>query len=100
MQQAYTITVINAVGETAARIELRANIFPNPSTEQVQLHIEGDLPEDLQYQLFDANGRLLQTNRIATSQTSIALDNVAAATYYLKVLHGTAELKQFKVVKN
>ena len=45
-------------------------------------------------------GKLLRNEKITSNLTSIAMSNLVAATYFVKVIQGNKEIKTFKIVKN
>jgi hypothetical protein len=45
------------------------------------------------------NGKLLQHEKVTVNQTSIVMSNLVPATYFVKVIRGSKELKTFKVIK-
>jgi hypothetical protein len=54
----------------------------------------------LQFQLYDMNGKLLQSEKITGNQKSIVITNLVPATYFVKVIQGNKEVKTFKIIKN
>jgi hypothetical protein len=49
--------------------------------------------------LYDMNGKLLQSEKIAGKQTSIVMSNLVTATYFVKVVQGNKEVKTFIIIK-
>ena|SRR5690554_6760371 len=99
VQQPFEISVVTAI-EEAKGINLSVTAYPNPTTDNLTLHIRDFELSDLFYQLYDMNGILLQSERITGTRTSIAMINLAPATYFLKVAQGNREVKSFKIIKN
>ena len=54
----------------------------------------------LSYQLYDMQGKLLQSEKITGNQTSIIMSNLVPANYFVKVIQGNKEVKTFKIIKN
>jgi hypothetical protein len=52
------------------------------------------------FHLFDINGKLLQSGEIISTQTSISMNTLAPATYFVKVMQEGKEVKTFKIIKN
>lgn len=98
VQQAFEISIISAI-EEAQDINLRISVYPNPASDYLELKVESEKLKDINYQLYDTNGKLLQSEKITENQTSIAMFNFVPATYFLKVTQGKKEVKTFKVVK-
>ncbi len=81
-------------------ITLEMVVFPNPTTAFVNLSIPNYTSENLKYQLFDINGRVIQNQKITQSETSISLAELANAIYLLQVSDDNKLLKTFKIIKN
>jgi len=58
-------------------IKLMMIVYPNPTNAFVNLKIENHSLENLQYQLFDNNGRQIHSQKITTSETQISMENFA-----------------------
>ena len=98
VQQPYEISVVTGIEQTA--INLVVTAYPNPTTDYLTLSIsEFDL-SNLSYQLYDMQGKLLQSEKITGNQTSIAMSNLVPATYFVKVTQNNREVKTFKIIKN
>lgn len=95
VQQPYEISVLS-VSEQAENISLSA--YPNPSTDYLYLTSSEEI-SDLSYQLFDMNGRLLQSEKIVGNQTNIYMQDLVSATYFVKVNQGNKTVKTFKIIK-
>ncbi|MCX8055438.1 MAG: T9SS type A sorting domain-containing protein, partial [Ignavibacteria bacterium] len=98
VQQPYEISVVSSV-EEAKSITLSVSAYPNPATDYLQLQIEGEMIENLSYQLVDITGKLLQNQQILNNQTTIIISNYVSSTYFLKVFQGNKEIKTFKIIK-
>jgi hypothetical protein len=97
VQQGYAVTVISSQAGTDG---ITCTVYPNPATDYVQLDIAGSTASNLQYQLTDQHGRLLQQGAAAIGSTRIELGDRAQATYYLRVADGSKDLKSFQIIKN
>ena len=97
VQQAFEISVVGTV--EANDIQLSALTYPNPSTDFLILEIKDFKPSVLSFQLFDMQGKLLQSQVLTDSQTRLAMDKLEPAVYFVKVIEGSKEVKTFKVVK-
>ena len=97
VQQPFTITVLG--NEDYPGIELKAVVFPNPTTNYINLIITNVVAEDLSYQLFDMNRRIISSHKITNQETIIPMERLASATYLLYVLDQNSQLKVFKIIK-
>ena len=99
VQQPYEITIISAIKE-ASGINLSVTAYPNPTTDKFILSCNDFDISNVSYQLFDMNGKLLQSKNITTSQTDISISNLVPAIYFVKVIQHNTEIKTFKIIKN
>ena len=95
VQQPYEISVLSVV-EQAENISL--SVYPNPSTDYLYLTSSDEI-SNLSYQLFDMNGKLLQSEKIVGNQTNINMQGLVSATYFVKVSQGNKTVKSFKIIK-
>ena len=61
VQQPYEISVVTGLEESAG-INLTLSAFPNPTTNVLQLKIENYSKENMSYQIYDINGKLLENS--------------------------------------
>ena len=99
VQQPYEISVVTGL-EEAKGINLSVSAYPNPATDYLTLSIDNFDISNLSYQLYDMNGKLLQSEKITGNQTSIIMSNLVRANYLVKVIQGNKEVKTFKIIKN
>ena len=102
VQQPYEISVVISI-EEAKDINLTLAAYPNPTNDYLELKVDASTTLSLQsmsYQLFDITGKLLQSEKITSCQTSIVMKNFVAATYFVKIIEGNKEIKTFKIIKN
>jgi hypothetical protein len=97
VQQPYEISVITGVDETA--IEMVMNVYPNPTTSFFSLEVKKEDLNDLEFTLFDMQGRVMENKRITTSKTTVDLEGLPIATYFLKVTDNNEIIKTFKILK-
>jgi len=98
VQQPYEIFTLG--NDDFPEIKLVMTVYPNPTTAFVNLKIENHPLENIQYQLFDNNGRQIHSQKITTSETQISMENLATAIYLLNVFEDNKVVKTFKIIKN
>lgn len=98
VQQTYEIST--TTGFENNEISLTMHVYPNPTTDLLQLKVESEKLQDLNYQLFDINGKLIESKKITSTTETIPMENFAIATYFLKVTNSNKEVKIFKIIKN
>lgn len=99
VQQPYEISVITAIEESKG-ITLEMIVYPNPATDFIWLKIESFEPENLRYQLYDNDGRVLQNNKVDGNEMSIEMSTYSSGIYFLKVIQDNKLVKTFKIIKN
>ena len=98
VQQPYEIYVIG-VPELAG-IFLEMMVYPNPTTAMVTLKVDGFQPERLSYSLSDGNGKILRSWAVNEAETTIDVEQLPTATYYLQVFDQSKPTNLFKIIKN
>ncbi|MHB1278529.1 MAG: T9SS type A sorting domain-containing protein [Bacteroidia bacterium] len=81
---------------------LDVNVYPNPTSNLVQVSMDLETRADLHIELYDIQGKLLQTITTPSVQgehlETLDLSGLAPGNYTLRVMHGS-DLATFKVVK-
>ena len=101
VQQPWEISVVTGIQE-ALGINIVVSAFPIPVTDFLILRVEDYDFEDLEYLLYDVSGRLLKEGKVTSSETTISMNNLVPAVYFLKVLQirpSYLEVKTFRIIK-
>ncbi|MCS4304197.1 T9SS type A sorting domain-containing protein [Chryseobacterium sp. BIGb0232] len=98
IQQPYEI--IPTLGVDIVEINLNLAIFPNPTTDILNLKIGFKDYSKYHYDLFDGSGKLLTSQSITQPQTQITMTPYPASIYLLKISKEGKNIKIFKVLKN
>ena len=96
VQQPYEISVVTGI-EEAKGINLSVTAYPNPTTDYLTLEVKDFELSALHFQLYDMNGKLLQSEKITGNQTSIVMGNFVPATYFVRVVKTSHDLSQQEV---
>ncbi len=99
VQQPFEISVVTGIKE-AKDISLSVSAYPNPTTDYLIVKVENYETANLQYVVYDINGKLLQTIKATGQETQIETINLVPANYFVKVLDNSREVKTFKIIKN
>jgi len=99
VQQAYEITNITGI-KTLLDITSQYAAFPNPTTDFIRLKVRDVSLENMFYQLSDMSGKLLEYKKVKDNETTIVMSQLQPATYFLKVIQNTKEVKLFKIIKH
>lgn len=98
LQQPYEIYALEA---TSAELNVNLSLYPNPTSEFVVISVKSETAIDnLRYELYDMDGRLLATSKMVSNETNIYMKNYASASYFVKVINNKNESKNFKINKN
>jgi hypothetical protein len=97
VQQPYEFFVVGIDG--SPDINLQLTVYPNPTNAKVTLNIGSLKPKGLNFYLFDATGKLLNSQVILSELTVVPMENLQPGTYVLKVSDGKSELRSFKIIK-
>jgi hypothetical protein len=97
VQQPYEIYSLG-INESVFSFDL--SLFPNPTTDLLNLTIKNFNGENLSYQLVDFNGKIIQTAAIKNEQTSINLSELPMASYFINLLENNQKVQSFKIIKN
>lgn len=98
LQQPYEISIVTGISE--ANVQLSFAVYPNPTANSVVLDIKDLDVTNLTYALFDVQGKMIKSSRISSKQTTIPMEELSKASYFLKVTDNNKEIKTFKIVKN
>ncbi len=98
VQQPYELITIGIKKNTED--DLTITIYPNPTPESISLKIVNNDLSDFYFELFDLNGKLLQSQKIQNEVTSIVMVNFSAACYFLKINKDKEAIKTFKIIKH
>jgi len=98
VQQPFEISVVLGSGNT--NINLAMQVYPNPTTDYLTLSINNYELTHFSFQLFDANGRIIERRKITSVSETIRMGGLPNAAYFLKVTDGNQLIKTFKIIKN
>ena len=98
VQQSFEIFTLS--GAEFENIKLEAVVYPNPTVSKVTLKISNFNLDDLNYQLFDIQGRSISMGKISNEETLFNMDAYPSSIYLLKINSNNKELKTFKIIKN
>jgi len=82
------------------RINLTFSAYPNPTIDILTLEVKKSDLSNLNYQLYNIQGKLLQSHKITEPKTNIIMSHLVPSVYFIKVTEGQKEIKTFKIIKN
>jgi hypothetical protein len=95
-QTKLTITAINVLREQKFSI----SAFPNPTNDFVNLKIEKGEIRDVEFTLFDLQGKVLSNRKIESTNTEVSLSGYNSGNYLLKIIQKGKEIQTFKIIKD
>ena len=84
VQQPYEI--YTTVGIEVMGISLELAAYPNPVSNVLTLYIGNYNNEKLIYQLYDMQGKLLDSKQVVNSSTTVDIQDLPVSTYLLNVI--------------
>jgi len=90
------LTVINNVGINETNQGNLFSVFPNPAQSIINVKTDSKLIGSA-YSIFDNKGRVVQTGKISSENTTIELSNFSSGIYMFNV--GENMKQSFKVIK-
>lgn len=98
IQQPYEIITLG--NDEFHEINLVMTAYPNPTVDVLNLVIVYDKLDDLAYNLFDINGKMIFGNsKIANSETSVSMHGLNQGIYFLGITNNNKTIKTFKIIK-
>ncbi|MBN2820874.1 MAG: T9SS type A sorting domain-containing protein [Bacteroidales bacterium] len=97
VQHAYEIFVTTGIEEKG--VSLSVSVYPNPTSNYLQLKVESEKLKDLSYQLFDMQGKLLQNKKFVGTETQIDMCNYVPSSYFVRIINQNQLIKEFKIIK-
>ena len=98
LTQGFHQTNWNFLGVEDFAPNYEVTIFPNPT--QDVLNIKTNTFENVNYTLYDAQGKLVMQNILTAEQTPIQVSQLAPGAYSLSINDQKGQLKNFKLIKS
>ncbi|WP_343632054.1 T9SS type A sorting domain-containing protein [Fluviicola sp.] len=98
VQQPYEIFTTLGLDEQNINLELTA--FPNPTNGSMTISVNEHTTGKLAYQLFDTRGKLIEEKEISQSETGVSMNQLAPASYLLRITDNGQLVKEFNIIKN
>lgn len=96
-QQAYEFQTLS--NPELTNVNLAVSTFPNPTSDYIVLKISDSPLKNLEYLLFDLNGKSMAKGRISKTETQIKMQHASIGIYQLNVTQNQKVLKSFKIIK-
>lgn len=96
-QQPYELYLLNLTDEDQNHFTL--TIGPNPTFDKLNLSLQGDVQEDLYFEIVDVEGRILHAKIKLLKEQTIRMDHIASGNYFLTVYKNTDIVKSYQLIK-
>lgn len=87
------------IGDTTIAQNFNIQLFPNPTSGQINLHYKGTLPQNLIADFYDSQGKIISKNKITQNKTIFDISPQAAGIYYIRVRSGNQNVITYKIIK-
>ncbi len=98
VQHPYEIYLLS--GTQFSEIQVSIVAYPNPTPNVLIIDIENQEINTMRYVLIDIQGREIAAAAITDTKSLLQLGNLPSASYILKILKQSNEIKTFKIIKN
>ena len=97
VQQTYQIF---SLGINQSELNISLAVFPNPTYDNLYIEIKDFNNENLSYELFDIQAKLLAKGLITSKQTQISLITLPPSAYFMHISQKNKKIQSFKIIKN
>ena len=95
VQQTYSVEELKIDGAEPFSFDIK--VYPNPTTDNINVRLEQSVA-GMRYELYGANGQLLQKESIGSDEQTIDMRDYAAGAYILWVVGDTAS-QPYRIIK-
>ena len=95
VQQTYSVEELKIEGAEPFSFDIK--VYPNPTTDNITVKLEQSVA-GISYELYGANGQLLQKESIGSDEQTIDMGDYAAGAYLLRVVGETAT-QSYRIIK-
>lgn len=98
VQQPFEFYATSGLEEFSGLIDL--SLGPNPTTDKLFIHVNGELNEELTYVLIDDQGKIIQARTLLELNTALNMSELPSALYQLVISSSKKEIKTYKIIKH
>jgi len=99
LTQGYHQPTLSIIEVRHLNADFIAEVFPNPTVATLKLKLEDH--EGVSYQVFNADGKVLESNNVTNNLTSIDVENFTKGYYTLRLIDAdNKKLKSYKFLKH
>lgn len=97
VQTAFEITTLSTIESGTGKEGIF--LYPNPFKDYIYLDFTSNDYRNSQYQLFDAQGKLIRQDKISQPKTEFNFSDLPGAMYIIKINQEGKNIKIFKIIK-
>lgn len=97
VQQAFEISTLATTETSSAEKDIL--LYPNPFKDYLYLDFTTNSYKDSEYQLFDAQGKLIKKDKIIQSKSEFNFSSLPSAMYIIRINQEGKNIKTFKIIK-
>lgn len=86
--------------EVLSGMELDMSIYPNPTSDFVQVLVKEPQVEGLTYRLCDLSGQVLNEGPIKQSPYQLDLQSYTSGSYFLQIVHEAGAIQTLPIIKD
>ena len=76
------------------------SVYPNPSSDEIQIDWKSGDPTGQFLLLLDANGKEIRRQEVKSNHLRLIVKDIAAGVYTLQIIKGIEKLGAFKIIKS
>lgn len=95
VQQTYSVEELKIEGTEPFNFDIK--VYPNPTTDNITVRLEQSVA-GMRYELYGANGQLLQKESIDSNEQTIEMGEYAAGAYLLRIM-GDPASQSYRIIK-
>ena len=99
LTQGFQQTMLAIVSVEDHLQEIEIDVYPNPAVEYLNISIPA-LQEDMQFALFDMQGKLIEKQKIDSKKFTIGFSNMSTGNYLLVFSNKDQRIKTLQVQKS
>jgi len=78
---------------------IKMQIYPNPTSDVLNLEIEKSGIDNFQYKIYDFSGQELKSADIKSNTEQINFETYSTGTYLISIFENNQKIKTFKIIK-
>ncbi|MCB0704837.1 MAG: S8 family serine peptidase [Saprospiraceae bacterium] len=79
---------------------MEITLFPNPANDQLVLEVQGELPAETNYLIYDALGKTISSGSVSAARTAFSIADLGNGFYFIEIRAGESQLVRKFVVQH